>query len=102
MALFYLIAKKKAGDFEWGDVYSRIDTFRHECITVFPISKRIGLHKNAIGITASAKFSEKMNIVIKEITQLLDVLWQADFEIYDLYQGKAITKSTFSEVMNYL
>lgn len=102
MALFYLIAKKKVGSFEWGNVYSRIDTFRHECITVFPISERIGLPNNAIGITASAKFRDQMDTVIQEVTQLLEILWQVDFEVYDLYKGKTITKLTFSEVMDYL
>ena len=102
MALFYLIAQKKVGGFEWGHVYSKIDTFRHKCITVFPISERIGLPNNAIGITASAKFRDQMDTVIQEVIQLLEVLWQVDFEIHDLYKGKAITKLTFSEVMNYL
>jgi hypothetical protein len=102
MALFYLIAKKKVCSFEWGNVYSRIDTFRDECITVFPISERIGLPNNALGITASAKFHDQMDAVIKEVKKLLEALWQLDFEVYDLYKGKAITKLTFSEVMDYL
>jgi hypothetical protein len=101
MALFYLIAKK-AGDFEWGHIYSKIDTFRHECITVFPISKWIGTPTNAIGITANGKFRNQINIVVRELTQLLELLWQTDFEIYDLHKGRLITKSTFKDVMNYL
>jgi hypothetical protein len=102
MALFYLIATSKKGDFEWGQIYSRIDTFRHKYVTVFPISKRIGLLNNAIGITANPKYRTQVNFVIKELTQLLDVLWDVDFEVSDLYMGKTVTKSTIAEVMSYI
>jgi hypothetical protein len=102
MALFYLIAKKKVGDFEWSQVYSKIDSFRHECVNTFPISKQIDLPNNALGITASAKFQTQLDTVNQELLQILEFLWHGDFEIIDLYKGKIVTKSTYAEVMNYL
>jgi hypothetical protein len=102
MALFYLIAKQKVGDFDWGQIYPRIDTLRHECITIFPISKQIGVLTNSIGITLSSEFKGQIKIVTQELTQLLELLWNAGFEIYDLYKGQIITSQTLKEVMNYL
>ena len=102
MALFYLLAKSGIGDFEWGQVHSKMDTYRHNCITIFPISKQFDLPNNAIGITASSKWETQMPLVRQELTELLEFFWNAHFAVFDLYKGSLVTKSNYDEVMDYL
>lgn len=100
MALFYLIAKKET-DFDWSEIHEQVFSFEHKYLTIFPIPHELNLLTKGIGITASGKFAKEAKQAKDELKHFLDVLWQNEFIICDLYKGEVVTSGLFAEVLNY-
>ena len=83
------------------DVLSSLSAFPRNIITIFPIISTNLQTFDGVGITVSGKDNNKLFQIKEELLLVLDFLWQKDFIIRELYNGKILTRETFKYDLDY-
>lgn len=100
MAIFNIIANHAKKE-DINEVYSLLSELPRSVVSVFPVISPNLEEFNGVGITASGTEITKLFQVKEELISILNFLWERDFIIRELYNGKILTKETFKRELDY-